>query len=113
MADDEQFDIDTDDSERGDDDDENEESDDDTGFFPIDEPIVHSSQSSTTTTTSSQTSKKLKETSEQSVNKYSTSVNASNNYPQDNNFEYVGKCHLFDQKKKTYLNIISFSIITR
>jgi len=112
MADDDQFDIDTDDSERGDDDDENEESDDDTGFFPIDEPIVHSSQSSTTTT-SSQPSKKTKETSEQSVNKYSTSVNASNNYPQDTNFEYVGKCHLFDQKKKTYLNIISFSIITR
>jgi len=91
MADDEQFDIDTDDSQI--DDDENEESDDDTGFFPIDEPIVHSTQSNpiTTTTTSLQTSKQIKTTSEQTVNKYSTGINASNNYPQDNNFEYVGK----------------------
>jgi hypothetical protein len=88
MADDEQFDIDTDDSERDDDVDEIEGSDDDTGFFPIDEPIAHSTQSSTTT---SQTSKQSKDTSEQSVNKYSTGVNTSNNYPQDNNFEYVGK----------------------
>ncbi len=85
MADDEQFDIDTDD-------DENEESDDDTGFFPIDEPIIHSTQSNTiTTTATSQTSKQSKTTSEQTVNKYSTGINASNNYPQDNNFEYVGK----------------------
>jgi hypothetical protein len=87
MADDEQFDIDTD-SNIEDDDNENEESDDDTGFFPIDEPIVHSSA----TTGSSQISKQTRGgTSEQSGNKYSTSINTSNNYPQDTNFEYVGK----------------------
>ncbi|CAF0788086.1 unnamed protein product [Adineta steineri] len=88
MADDDQFDIDTD--SEIDDDDENEESDDDTGFFPIDEPVVYSSQSSTTTSSAAaQIPKQTKGTSEQSGNKYSTSINASNNHPQDNNFEYV------------------------
>jgi hypothetical protein len=89
MADDEQFDLDADSDIE---DEEDEGSDDDTGFFPIDEPIVHSSQTSTTTTTTSQTSsKQMKATSDQSGNKYSTGINASSNYPQDNNFEYVGK----------------------
>jgi hypothetical protein len=84
MADDEQFDMDDD---SDDEEEEIEGSDDDTGFFPIDEPIVHSSQTNPTTTTS-------KQTKEQPGNKYSTSINASNNYPQDNNFEYVGKLNL-------------------
>ncbi len=73
--DDEPFDIDTDS------DVENDGSDDDTDFFPIDETIVPSSQPNTT---SSQISKPTKDPS---TNKYSTGIN----YPQDNNFEYVGK----------------------
>ncbi len=94
MADDEQFDIDADSDI---DDEEDEGSDDDTGFFPIDEPIVHSSQTTTTTTTTtSQTSsKQMKGISDQSGNKYST-----NNYPQDTNFEYVGKFRKFYLYKK-------------
>ncbi|CAF1055744.1 unnamed protein product [Rotaria sordida] len=98
MADDEQFDIDTDSEiEDEDEDDEEQGSDDDTGFFPIDEPIVHSSQSNTTTTTttttttssSSQISKQTRGASDPSVNKYSTGISTTNNHPQDNNFEYV------------------------
>jgi ariadne-1 len=54
--------------------------DDDTGFFPIDEPVGSSSQSNNVTTT--------RTSSEQSTNKYSTTLGASNNYPQDNNFMY-------------------------
>ncbi|CAF1016019.1 unnamed protein product [Adineta steineri] len=85
MADDDQFNLDTDSedmNEDEDDEEEEEESDDDTGFFPIDEPIVQSSQSNHVTTTT-------RTSSEQSTNKYSTGHSASNNYPQDNNFEYV------------------------
>ncbi|UJR30641.1 hypothetical protein I4U23_018165 [Adineta vaga] len=83
MADDDQFNMDTDSedmNEEDDDEDEQQESDDDTGFFPIDEPIVQSSQSSNLATRTS---------SEQSTNKYSTGLTTSNNHPQDNNFEYV------------------------
>ncbi len=106
MADDEQFDMDDDD----DDDSENEEeevegSDDDTGFFPIDEPIVHSTQATPTTTIS-------KQTKEQTGNKYSTSINASNNYPQDNNFEYVGK-KIAESRLTIRHSIKIFSFISR
>jgi hypothetical protein len=92
--DDDQFDIDAD----SDIEDNNEGSDDDTDFFPIDEPIVHSSQSShtTTTTSSSQISKPTRGVSDQSGNKYSTGVSASNNYPQDNSFEYIGKIFYYN-----------------
>ncbi|CAF0916373.1 unnamed protein product [Rotaria sp. Silwood1] len=84
MADDDQFDIDDDSEDIEEDEEEQEGSDDDTGFFPIDEPIVHSSQSNNITTTTARTS------SEQSTTKLSSSLGgASNNYPQDNNFEYV------------------------
>ena len=88
MADDEQFDMDDDSDVDEEDEEEVEGSDDDTGFFPIDEPIVHhttSTQSNPTTATVS------KQTKDQTGNKYSNNINASNNYPQDNNFEYVGK----------------------
>ena len=87
MADEKQFDIDTDSEIDDNEDHENEESDDDTDFFPIDEPIMHLSQSNTTTS-SSQMSKQTTGTSEQSQNK---SIGTSNNFLQDNSFEYVGK----------------------
>ncbi|CAF2980314.1 unnamed protein product [Rotaria sp. Silwood2] len=104
MADDEQFDIDTD-SEIEDEDDEEQGSDDDTGFFPIDEPIVHSSQSNTTTS-SSQIPKQTRETSDQSVNKYSTAISTSNNHPQDNNFEYVGEYKFSETANFTIVVVI-------
>ena len=96
MADEHDYDVDLnddDDDDDEDDEDEHEQSDDDTAFFPIDEPIVHASQSSqiTTATTTSHASKQSRTTSDLSVNKYSTGLSASNNCPQDNNFEYVGQ----------------------
>ncbi|CAM4777642.1 unnamed protein product [Rotaria magnacalcarata] len=58
---------------------EEEGSDDDTGFFPIDESIVHSTNVTTTRTAP-----------EQLPAKFSSGISgASNNYPLDNNFEYV------------------------
>lgn len=89
--DDDQYDVDIDSDD--DDEEENQGSDDDTGFFPIDEPIVYpSSQSSETATSASQTSKAARTTGELSLNKYSSGLSASNNYPQENTFEYVGEC---------------------
>ena len=108
MADEEEFHMDEDSDIE--DEEEEEGSDDDTAFFPI-EPVVHPALSSTNntvaTTASSQTLSK--QTDEQAANKYSTGINASNNYPQDNNFEYVGKCNHFGKLKF----IIGFSLITR
>lgn len=88
MADDEEYHMDED-SDVEDEEEEEEGSDGDAGYFPIEEPIIPPPVQSSTTTTTSQPSKSSKD---QPGNKYSTGVNASNNYPQDNNFEYVGKC---------------------
>lgn len=110
MADDEEYHMDEDSD--IDDDDDDEDSDDETGFFPIDEPIIPQVQSSTTApiTTTTTTTEILKLNKDQPGNKYSTGVNASNNYPQDNNFEYVGKCTCSCQFK---FNLIFFSFIPR
>ena len=92
MADEEQYDIDIDSDEEEEEEEEEEESDDDTDFFPIDDPIVHPSQSSETTTATPPVSKAARTTGELSWPKYSTGLGASNNYPSENNFEYVGEC---------------------
>lgn len=96
MAEDEQYDIDMDSEIEDEDDDENiEQSDDDTGFFPIDDTIVRTSQSNHTTASILPSSKVSRNPSEQTLHKHSTGTSASNTYPQDNNFEYVGQLKAF------------------
>ena len=67
------------------------DSDDDADFFPIEEPVVHASQASSKAATS-KPAKQTRVTTDQVGTRYSSGLNVSNNYPQDSNFEYVGKC---------------------
>ena len=67
------------------------DSDDDADFFPIDEPVARVVQASSKAATS-KPSKKTRVTTDQIVTRYSSGLSASNNYSQDSNFEYAGKC---------------------